>query len=555
MSAVPLHLALYEVAPGAPSGLDAPSEALREVMVADLTAWARELEFGTNRHGYSTLSCLLPIYTIDDVFRWYEAARALAVVLSDGAGVVWEGRLEAPRVTAAGLAIRALGYQRALSDLPYTAAWIVTSYGEWEEPSDSDAANFKGQRYETDNNNRLYIAPRAGESYAVSIDGALSYATPVGSSRPITRVTFTYNLTASSSWTAYLIECDRDYASPSAIWSLVGNGGTQTGTATVTVNSKSRVWFSLRYTGVVTAYAGLTGDTFFRATGVSVRTVTTSTVEADDIVLDLIDHVASVNPAQLEALPLSGTPLSVFSPGVALTDEVYEDASPAAILDKLAALGDDQTPPREWEWGVWEGRRLHFAPVGTGARTWYVDATDLEVERPLDALANSMYAVYRDARGVTQRTAVATDEGSVARWRLTRGGVVGVTTTSATTAELHRDLALSDRREVRGRARFRFEALYDAQGARHAPWRVRAGDKIVLRNLPPGVVETIDELRMFYVAETMVDGETGATSVTPRYPLPALEVLVARRAAGVGLPGERRTPSLSARFGRGWMDG
>lgn len=251
-------------------------------------------------------------------------------------------------------------------------------------------------------------------------------------------------------------------------------------------------------------------------------------VYGDEIVKDIVSQVSTLNSAQLS----SSTAL-IQSPGLDLTDEVYEDAVPADILTHLTELGDNQTTPRQWEVGVWEGRVLHFRPRSSAARAWYVDVTSLEVARTLEDLSNSVYAVYKDAKSRTLRTANNTDSASVGRYGVTRRTSISADTTSSTQAGVQRDAQLADHKDPLPRATVAFSAIYDAGGSRYPLWLVRSGDTITIRNLPPSTATSVDRVRTFRISHTQYTAATRELSVELEVPPPRLATLLARRAEGI----------------------
>lgn len=273
-------------------------------------------------------------------------------------------------------------------------------------------------------------------------------------------------------------------------------------------------------------------STQFNATFVG-NYVTTNTVQGfrvlgDEIAKDIVSVISTLNSAQL-----SSSTVLIQSPGLDLTDEVYEDAVPADVLTHLVELGDNQTPPRQWETGVYEGRVLHFRPRGDAARAWYVDATDLGIARSLEDVSNSVYAVYQDAKGRLLRTAANTDSASVARYGLTRRSNIGADTTSSTQVAVQRDAQLTDHKDPLPRATVTFDAVYDASGARWPLYLVRSGDTITIRNLPPSVSTTIDRVRTFRISHTVYTLTTRSLEIELEVPPPRLATLLARRAEGI----------------------
>jgi hypothetical protein len=256
-------------------------------------------------------------------------------------------------------------------------------------------------------------------------------------------------------------------------------------------------------------------------------TIQAHVVYADQIISDLVGHVTTANPDQL-----STSTALIESPGLDLLDESYEDEWPGDIATKLAGLGDDQTPPRLWEVGVWEGQKLHFRPKGSDAQVWAVDADELTVNSTLELLRNSFYATYQDANNRTLRTAVADDATSQAQYGITRRGVVSASTTSATQAGKHRDAALEDGRVVKPRSELQPDYLMDQTGAIAPKWLARAGQTMNIRNLPPTLGSEVDRVRTFLLEENGYDVMEDVLTPVPEEPPASLEFLVARREEG-----------------------
>lgn len=257
-------------------------------------------------------------------------------------------------------------------------------------------------------------------------------------------------------------------------------------------------------------------------------TVTAHVIYADEIAKDLVSVVNALNSNQLS----SSTAL-IQSPGLDLTDEIYEDQFPADILTHLAALGDNQTTPRQWEACVWEGRVLAFRPRGDAAKVWYVDVTDLSIARTLEDLANSVYGVYQDTSNRTLRTAANTDNASVTRYGLTRRQSLSADTTSSTQVGIQRDAQLADHKDPLPRASVAFRAVYDAAGSRWPLYLVRSGDTITIRNLPPSISTSIDRVRTFRISHTRYSLSDRTLDIELEVPPPRLATMLARRAEGI----------------------
>jgi hypothetical protein len=237
-------------------------------------------------------------------------------------------------------------------------------------------------------------------------------------------------------------------------------------------------------------------------------TATHQKITALTIIRALIASVAAQNAF------MSAATAAVEDPGVTLLDEIYEDKRPSEILERLCQLGDNATPSRLWEVGVWDNRDLYFRPRYSQAREWRVDAREVGIERTLEALCNSTYAVYRGAGGQRLVTTTGSDTYSQARYGLVRQEAISVNTTSVTVATAARDAHLSDGKTPPVRASISIPSVYTSCGTLYPKYAVRAGDKIVVQNLPPTSME-IDRISRFYIRDTSYRIDTDELTVTP----------------------------------------
>lgn len=264
----------------------------------------------------------------------------------------------------------------------------------------------------------------------------------------------------------------------------------------------------------------------FTKNHVTTETVTALQVYADEIVKDIRAGVTSLNSGQLAA-----SDALIQSPGVDLLNEVYEDADAPQILDRLASLGDNQTPPRRWRWFVNERRMLQFRPETDLSRTWYVDVTP-DTERSLKNLFNSAYGVYEEAGGRTLRTAVSSNAASVTRHGITRRAAVKAQTTSSTQAGIHRDAYIEDHKNPTTRASIPIPQVFDAYGQWHPKYEVRPGDVLVFRLLPPTLLTTVTNISRMRIGQTTYDPITDSLTCEPDAPAASLEFLHLREEIG-----------------------
>lgn len=242
-----------------------------------------------------------------------------------------------------------------------------------------------------------------------------------------------------------------------------------------------------------------------------------------EIAQALTTYVNGINSAQLQSVTTGAQATTLDQ-----TDAVFEDRYPLAILNSLALKEGLQL-------GVNNDRILTLAPTGQSAQAWYVDASAVDIERWIDKIRNRRYAVYQSASGRTLRTADADNTPSQRRYSLIRSVPVGASnTTSSAVAGTIRDTALAETADPPPRAGLTVGALYDARGQRVPLWSVQParGDTITIRNLPPALSSSIDQIRTFRVMTATITaerGEAATLTLEPDDPTPRLDVLLAQR--------------------------
>lgn len=490
----------------------------------------RGFSFTTDTHGFGSLSVpLIPmaLYEAFECYLW--PGTPYALVRDVSMGIVWEGRVEDITIIEGGISLTAFGYQRALYDVPYTGFFSKSGSANWKQVTNSSVAVSETQKWVSDNNNRIYIALRQGETYDYldSIDWAV--AAPDGGDSNIKSISMSYNITLPTNFRVSAMFFDILGGAAFGTTILDGNGSNQTGTYSYTYSGTSR-YFGIRIqnnSGSAYNMTAQTGDYYARFTSLRIKSIAYgTTVVASDIVKALIAFVSGINADQL-----SDSTALVTATTTDLYDEIYEDEYPAEILNRLALLHNN-------EWGVYENQMLHFRPIGGTVagqgQTWYVDIDDIvEIQRSLENVYNSAYGVYRDANGDTQRTAVEDDDAAQERYDIVRRRRIDVQTTSETQAETHRDLFLEDQAETATRMRVRFSRLYNTSGGEMPLYHLRAGDTLTIRNFPTNIDESVADLRTFTVDETNYDAMEDTISVSPRYATPQLDRLIARKEAGI----------------------
>lgn len=228
----------------------------------------------------------------------------------------------------------------------------------------------------------------------------------------------------------------------------------------------------------VTAITSTTFTAVFAINHTTAITVKAFLCYADEIV------ESAISSANTDNVQISGATALVESPALDLTDIRYEDQSVMDVLVDLAGRGDNQTPPRIWSVGVWDNV-VHFRPRGTDSRTWYLDASTLQLNRSLQSIVTEVIAAHKSDSGALMRTAAATDSATEDAWGVKRRLVVDVNTTNDTLAGVTRDAVLDTQSGFIPAATITFTDIYTDTGARLTDtYLVRADDYLVIRNIP-----------------------------------------------------------------------
>lgn len=578
------------------------------IALPDLTPRLTRCVISTNQHGDEACQISAPL-TLASAFQRYDRSGLPHALVSDGAAVPFQGRVEDVAIHSDGIDMTALGYARAMGDTPYTALWSTTDYKLWRPVNGNDRSARTPDKYNIDLNGRIYLSTKKGQTYGNLSDiGSVVIQVPYGSGKKIVGFSFDYTInlptaggantwqlrynTFDEGWinaaatvitatngttfarTVHYVTTACDYLEL-AIFNATGANSTPAGedganfvqilnlrvvtsTAnrvnttlgttfgaggpqTVTPPSMANIYVgqqlqikqgtSTSSSVVVTAVTSTTFTATFPGPYNLADSVNAHVVYADEVVKDMRATVSTLNSTQLAA-----NNLLIQSPQIDLVNEIYQDRSMTDILDYLTTLGDSQD--RQWEWGVEAAQQLYFRPAGSTARTWYVDVSDIDIQRSIDPLANSIYATYQDAFGRTLRTTANSDADSVARYGLTRRRAVAASTSSSTQAAIQQAAALEDNSTPTPRFGITFEAIYNAGGGRVPIWIPRAGDTIVIRNLPPTISAAIDEVRSFRIARSSCDLIGRVLTVEPVTPLPRLAALLTQALpSGIGFHG------------------
>jgi hypothetical protein len=484
-----------------------------------LTPLGGGLEFSSGPHGFEALTLPLVPMSLPEAFGVIDWPVTPWVVVSDRAGfVAWEGRLEDRLIVDEGIQLRAFGGWSAYNDQLYTALWSKTGSGGWRFVTNQDNAAHQSQKFEGDNDNRIYIALKKNEVYTTSAIGGQFFVLPDRGGRNNITISFDYDITLpNSDWGFRTRTYAAAFGATTIEDTVTGNGSQQTGSKSITVTAgRPIVTLSMRFIagGSYTATAE-TGDWYIRITNIRVKTTTAAAVLANSIAASLVVFVSAFNPGQAS----SSTAL-IEATTRDLQDEIYEDMRPAAILANLASR-------HGYEVGVWEGQRLHFRPLASAGTNYHVDVTRLSYGTSLNDTYNEAYALYQDANNRALRTTTAQNDAGITESGVRRRGVIRVRTTSATQANAERDALLTAQGDFTTRLLIEFERLQTPGGAIVPLWMLRSGDTITMANLPPTLSADIDKLRTFRVNRVTYNADLDSVEVEPAVPIPTVASLLA----------------------------
>jgi len=490
------------------------------------------LEFGTSQRGYAGLRAMLPAM-LEEAFRLYDITGMVrARVVDSHADEFWDGRIEDWEITKDGVAVTGFGYWRALSDLPYTAMWSVSTSAGWRELQTDEVAISKPKRGSIDNNNRVYLAINKNSQTNTSNYIAAVYEVPDKGDRTLDTIAFDYVLTNATGSTYHMLVRTYDSSWTQVDTSTVVSSNTNaSGSYSFSIGaSVTRVAILFaRNSGTLTTYTGETGDLYARATNIRMKTTDSAAVYLNEVAQALATYVNAANPDQL-----SDTVLDLAADGLDFENELYQDEDPALILETLAEANG-------YFVGVWDDQRIRIEAYDDAGLDYYADIVgELQVQRSLDSLTTEGYARYKEEGGRTLRTNTAVSlsttiggtfgqRASVNKYGVARRAFIGADTTSSTTAESERDAFLADRGDYAIRVSMTIRAVFDASGARVPLYQLRAHDRITIRNLSPSLSATIDNIRSFTIARTNYNAVQDSIQLEPAIPVPTLVTMIAAR--------------------------
>lgn len=293
----------------------------------DATPFVQSCQLSTNAHGTQAIDVELK-RNLYDAFRLYDAPGTLHVEMNDGAQILGATRLEDPglHAGAAGAAkLNALGYQRALSDIPYTALWSDTSWQRWRPVANTELTNRTPERYDfRTENNILEITPKKGETFGGNAGPAPApaiasyiYIPPSGGSRQVTLVQFDLALNMPINWKFTLYRVNNAMSSFNVVYTVTSAGAALSRSIFTSLTADDRLMFDLFLDTAGTSTAtGDTGTNYARISNIRVcstlaniaNTTLTANRNAGTSVTATVGSTANMYAGQRLTMNSTGSP-------------------------------------------------------------------------------------------------------------------------------------------------------------------------------------------------------------------------------------------------------
>lgn len=475
--------------------------------------------FAYDQHGCADMTAMLDI-SRRTAYQLYDQANTPYVSMCYYGSPIWAGRLMEPTISSAGARLVAAGYWDMFKDTPYTGLWSMTKYTEFKPITWRQLSNRADNSYAlTHNADQLFLSLNKGAAFTnASSRGSLYYEIPSASARNMVAISFDWAEDLPANWVMELASWSAGFTGGTVVYSRTATGLGGTGTQNLTFTGRPLISFTIyNNTGALYTNTSETNRYYLAIRNLRIKTTTASTVLGSAIASSVVSFADGVNPILAASYATTST--------LDLKDEVYEDQYPAAIIDRLAKIDNVRAM-------VDENRAFWYGPLASGR--WLLDAADLEIQRPLDRVSNSVYAVYQDADNRNIRTAASVDSFSVSRYGITRGKALSVQSTSSSQATTQRDTELSDTANPAPRAGIPIKRILDSQGRPALAHQPRPGDLAVIPALPPSISAEADQIRSFIIGRVEVTLERGkrpTTVIEPNEPTPNLVTMLARIAA------------------------
>jgi len=340
---------------------------------------------------------------------WPEVGYGYGVTLRNGLTPLWDGHMRHIEQDRETITVTALGNWTHLNDLTYIGGtapvgtigrlWSDTRYGKWKPTIPDLLAGHTPERYQFDQQNRLYIAPRKNENFGPvgTAHGGLYYLTLYDD---VKRVTFNYDFVDPNNWVGRLGSMNAAWGLYNAEWTIAATGA---GAQDITLaNARAIVAFDMHYNAAAADYLGETGACYLKITNLKLYGTADITPTVTDVATDIA--------AQLTAGGLISADTSLVQ-AVALTLEplFYESGESCyKALEDAASFGD--AAYRRLAWGVESGSNRIFVRAPDWNSVRYVVPAEHAINLSArgqtgEDFVTEGWGMYTDEEGVNRYTA------------------------------------------------------------------------------------------------------------------------------------------------------
>jgi hypothetical protein len=489
-------------------------------LLYDVTFEAKDTEFSTTRYGFGYCKFELN-WPIEKAAQLFKLKSVGYVRLGTGNKAYFEGRLEDVELGNQ-ITLTAFGYYRAFTDLQINDLWSTTDLNFWQDfPSTPLRPTGRNEMYTIQRQDGIKIS--LNKNVTVS-GGPGNFGSVIGfypskSTRLLDTIDFYYQYVSPAISANIGLQRETElytaYASSPNTF-VLGSSASATGRVIASNLAASGLLLFLDNSPIAgLLFVGETGSFYVSYSGIRVGTtpsISGGRLYADEILRYTISGVNNLNTYQL-----SSDFSSIQSPRYDLTNIWFKDQTGLQVVEELLKYPD--TSGNEYELKIWENQKVLFRPK-TNPNTWYIDISEISLNRTLDKYFNQVNARYTDTmkRETLLRLAVTGFHN--------RQTVLTLNTTDPNIVATAGAALLSDYQRKPPQSEISTTFVRDSNGSYQEAINVRSGDKIIIQNIPPTLFDAIDNT--FIVEETIASLDSGLVRIIPEQPIAQLETLLSK---------------------------
>lgn len=482
-------------------------------LLDDITRYHTGLEFSTAEFGYDSATFNITLDYARRLF-YYLYPEIITVKITYGLEELFEGYVAKLSPKSGETTARGLVY--LLEKVKIYDLWSSTDYSIYSPVKEEQFASAKPDTYVMENDTRLYVAAKKDTDYSLGRVGFWNVRRKNNAARRLTTFAFRHVSKATGSFVSVLQTRNDEFSNTGAVslWvnTLAGSGVVVAHSDT---NTNENIHFGWRpQLGI---FLGEDGDQFLSVSGLrigSTISISGGRLYGDEIIRGTLSGVIS------SVGFINTSTALVQSPQI---DILNADYSGVTALDVLKDVREKSSIYGAWDVGIQENRMLYFKPKGTQNRTWYVDGSNIDFEKDIDAIKNSVVVKYKLNEQDTYTDAIS-EQSSIAAYGFTSQDLVEVDVTTSGLAQIAGLAYLTDNAYVKLEASLSTNKVKDRSGAYYPPSFVRQGDLIVLQNIP--ITLSLGEEVSFICARTNYTADDNMIEIIPDNPAPTLTLFL-----------------------------